>query len=95
MAQPKFIAANQSLHDRLQTHSTTPEQPPLIARTDLEEKTAQLAQQRFSTFPNQALIQFLSLLPKFEYEMKKRTFFNGLQSDREQGTNPHVDPFAV
>ena len=33
--------------------------------------------------PNQALMQFLFILPKSEYEIEKRTFYNGLQPDRD------------
>ena len=45
---------------------------------------SQLSQQNFSVGPSQSLIQFLSILPEFEYEVVKRTFCNGLQPDREQ-----------
>ena len=59
-----------------------PGQNPLIAYTDLEEMAAQLAQQEFSMASNQALMQFLSILPKSEYEIEKRTFRNGLQPNQ-------------
>ena len=55
-----------------------PGQNPLIVLTDLGEMAAQLAQQEFSMAPNLELIQFLSILPKSEYEIEKRTFCNGL-----------------
>ena len=61
-----------------------PGQNPLISLTGLEEMASQLSQQNFSMAPNQSLIQFLSILPESEYEVKERTFCNGLQSDREQ-----------
>ena len=41
-------------------------------------------QQDFSMPPNQALIQFLCILPDSEYEIEKRTFSNELHLDREQ-----------
>ena len=45
---------------------------------------AQLAQQEFSMAPNQAPLEFLSILPKSENETEKRSFCNGLQPDREK-----------
>ena len=59
-------------------------QNPLVALTALEEMASQLSQIKFSMAPNQSLIQFLSILPKLKYEVEKRTFYNGLQPDREQ-----------
>ena len=49
----------------------------------LEEMAAELMHQKFAMAPNQALIQFLSILPKSEYEIEKRTFSNELHLDRE------------
>ena len=45
---------------------------------------AQPMQQDFSMAPNQALIQFLPIVPDSEYEIEKRTFSNVLHLDREQ-----------
>ena len=61
-----------------------PGQKPLVALTALDEMVSQLSQQNFSMAPNQSLIQFLSILPESEYEVKKRTFYNELQPHREQ-----------
>ena len=61
-----------------------PGQNPLNALTALEEMASQLSQQKTNMAPNQSLIQFLSILPESEHEVKKRTFFNGLHPGREQ-----------
>ena len=61
-----------------------PGQNPMFILPTLKEMAAQLMQQDFSMTPNQALIQFLSILPDSEYEIEKRTFSNGLHLDREQ-----------
>ena len=55
----------------------------MFGLTTLEEMAAQLMQQNFAMVPNQALIQFLSILPDSEYKIEKRTFSNGLHLDRE------------
>ena len=61
-----------------------PGQTPLVALTDLEKIAAELSQQRFFMTPEQPLIQFLSILPEAEYEVKKRTFCNGRDLNRDQ-----------
>ena len=81
---PRTIAATQPLHQRFQDYSMKPGQNPMFVLSTLDEMAAQLMQQDFSMAPNQALIQFLSILPDSEYEIKKRTFSNGLHLDREQ-----------
>ena len=45
---------------------------------------SQLSQQNFSMTPNQSLIQYLSILPESENKVRKRTFCNQLQPDKEQ-----------
>ena len=81
---PRAIAATQSLHQRFQDFTMSPGQNPMFVLSTLEEMAAQLMQQDFSMAPNQALIQFLPILPDSEYEIEKRTFSNGLHLDREQ-----------
>ena len=44
---------------------------PLVALTALEEMASQLPQQNISMASNQSLIQFLSVLPEYEYEVEK------------------------
>ena len=46
--------------------------------------TSQLSQQNVSMAPNQPLIQFLSIPPQSEYEVKNKTFCIGLHPDRDQ-----------
>ena len=81
---PKSISATQALHDRFQSNSMKHGQNPLVALTDLEEMASQLSQQNFYMASNQSLIRFLSILPESEYEVEKRTFYNGPQPVREQ-----------
>ena len=45
---------------------------------------AQLFQQFFSRVPDQALLQFLTILPDSEYEVEKRTCSTGQRLDRDQ-----------
>ena len=80
---PRTIAATQSLHQRFQDFMR-PGQNPMFVPSTPEEMAAQLMQQDFSMTPNQALIQFFSILPDSECEIEKRTFSNGLHLDREQ-----------
>ena len=56
----------------------------MFVLSTLEEMAPQLMQQNPSMAPNQALIQFLSILPDSEYDIEKRTFSNRLHLDREQ-----------
>ena len=81
---PRTITATQSLHQRFQDFTMRPGQNPMFVLSTLEEMAAQLMQQDFSMAPNQALIQFLPIVPDSEYEIEKRTFSNVLHLDREQ-----------
>ena len=81
---PRTIAPTQSLYQWFQDFTMRPVQNPMFVLSTLEEMAAQLMQQDFSMAPNQALIQFLPILPDPEYEIEKHTFSNGLHLDREQ-----------
>ena len=61
-----------------------PGQNPLVILTALEEMAAQLSQQIFPVAPDQALLQFLTILPDSEYEVEKRTYSTGQRLDRDQ-----------
>ena len=61
-----------------------PGQSPMFVFSTFEKMASQLMQQNFAMAPDQALVQFLSILPDSEYEIQKRAFSNELHLDREQ-----------
>ena len=61
-----------------------PGQNPVVILTAFEEMAAQLSQQNFPMAPDQALLQFLSILLDSEYEVEKRTCSTGQRLYRDQ-----------
>ena len=74
----------QTLHQRFLSYTMRPGRHPLVILTTLEAMAAQLFQQNFLMDPDQALLQFLSILPDSEYEVEKRTCRTGQRLDRGQ-----------
>ena len=61
-----------------------PGQNPLVILTALEVEAAQLSQYFFPMAPDQALLQFLTILADLEYKVEKRTCSTGQRLDRDQ-----------
>ena len=81
---PDTVSATQTLHQRFLSYTMRPGQNPLVILTALEEMAAQLSQQNFPMAPDQALLQFLAILPDSEYEVERRTCSTGQRLDRDQ-----------
>ena len=81
---PDTVSATQTLHQRFLSYTMRPGQNPLVILTALEEMAGQLSQQNFPMAPDQALLQFLTILPDSEYEVEKRTCSTGQRLDRDQ-----------
>ena len=78
------VYATQTLHQRFLSYTMRPGQNPLVILTALEEMAAQLSQQNFPMAPDQALLQFLTILPDSEFEVEKLTCSTGQRLDRDQ-----------
>ena len=81
---PDTVSATQTLHQRFLSYTMRSGQNPLVILTALEEMAAQLSQQNFPMAPDQAILQFLTILPDSEYEVEKRTCSTGQRLDRDQ-----------
>ena len=81
---PDTVSATQSLHQRFLSYNMTSGQNRVIILTALEEMAAQLSQQNFPMAPDQALLQFLTILPDSEYEVEKRMCSTGQRLGRDQ-----------
>ena len=81
---PDTVSATQTLHQRFLSYTMRPDQNPLVILTALEEMAAQLSRQNFPMAPDEALLQFLTILPGSEYEVKKLTCSTRQRLDRDQ-----------
>ena len=81
---PDTVSATQTLHQRFLSYTMRPGQNLLVILTALEEMAAQLFQQNFPMATDEALLQFLTILPDSEYEVKKRTCSTRQRLDRDQ-----------
>ena len=67
---PDTVSATQTLHQRFLSYATSPGQNSLVFLTALEEMAARLSQQNFPMTPDQALLQYLSILLNSEYKVE-------------------------
>ena len=81
---PDTVSASQTLLQRFLFYTMRPGQNPLVVLTALEEMAAQLSQQNFPMAPDQALLQFLTILPDSQHEVEKRTCSTGQRLNRDQ-----------
>ena len=81
---PDTVSATQTLHQRFLSYTMRPGQNLVVIPTALEEMAAQLSQQNFPMASDQALLQFLTILPDSEYEVEKRTCSTGQRLDLDQ-----------